>query len=98
MLCQGPCPGFHGFPLGGGGGGQAGAVDPVALVFISEVGEEPCENCWETLRLYEIYAQHLPEDDILHGYDNIYLVIRPNPADPNKFQLFFAKDTKKPGG
>ncbi|MCK4236622.1 MAG: hypothetical protein KAX38_05855 [Candidatus Krumholzibacteria bacterium] len=70
---------------------------------VNEIGEEPCEDCWKTLRGYKITAQFNPEGTIYVGNDNVEFVVVPltdGNGDPilidgkKQYRLLIAADIK----
>ena len=52
-------------------------ITPHEWMPLTELGGEPCEDCWETQREYYITAQFQPEGTIYNGNDLVKFVIVP---------------------
>jgi hypothetical protein len=52
-------------------------IDPGTWEEIEAVGEEPCQGCWQTDRVYRIQVQFLNDETIYTGHDLVKFIVVP---------------------
>jgi len=61
------------------------------IAYNDTINGQPCEDCWETERVYEIYVTM--GEKTLHGYDNIKFIVVPVMEDGiKKYKIIRAFD------